>query len=293
MIFANNDSHPHGGMMKKIGILHPGQMGISVAVSIRNSGHEVYWASERRSQQTRERAESHDLLDIGTLSALCQACEMIVSVCPPHAAEDVANSVIAQGFRGIFVEANAIAPEKTIRIGRVVTEAGIAYVDGGIIGGPAWKAGTTRLYLSGESAREVAAAISGGALGVCVNGDEIGDASALKMVYAAYTKGTTALLCGIMAVAEALGVREDLEGEWVKWEGDFAEQTRNRVRRVTAKAWRFEGEMEEIASTFGAAGLPEGFHQAAATIYHRMAGFKDAQSLPLLEDVLTVLKDEK
>ena len=207
--------------MKKIGVLHPGLMGISVAVSIQNSGHEVYWASEGRSQQTRERAEQYDLHDAGTLAALCQTCDMIVSVCPPHAAEQVADDVIAQGFQGVFVEANAIAPERAIRIGRAMAEAGITCVDGGIIGGPAWEAGTTRLYLSGAMAEEVAAQISGGALGVCVNGDAIGDASALKMVYAAYTKGTTALLCGIMAVAEELGVREDLEAEWATWDGRF------------------------------------------------------------------------
>lgn len=278
--------------MKKIGILHPGQMGISVAVSIRNSGHEIYWASEGRSEQTKERADSHDLSDIGTLAALCQTCEMIVSVCPPHAAEQLAGDVLAQGFQGVFVEANAISPQRAIRIGRAMDEVGVTCVDGGIIGGPAWEAGNTRLYLSGKMAGEVAAEISGGALGVCVNGEAIGDASALKMVYAAYTKGTTALLCGIMAVAEELGVREDLEAEWATWDGNFAEQTRNRVRRVTAKAWRFEGEMEEIAATFGAAGLPEGFHQAAATIYHLMAGFKDAPETPSLEDVLAALRED-
>ena len=277
--------------MKKIGILHPGQMGISVAVSIRNSGQKICWASEGRSEQTRARADSHDLSDVGTLAALCQTCEMIVSVCPPHAAEQLADDVLAQGFQGVFVEANAISPQRAIRIGQAMDEAGVTCVDGGIIGGPAWEAGNTRLYLSGEKAGEVAAEISGGALGVSVNGEAIGDASALKMVYAAYTKGTTALLCGIMAVAEELGVREDLEAEWATWDGDFAEQTRNRVRRVTAKAWRFEGEMEEIAATFGAAGLPAGFHQAAATVYHRLAGFKDAESTPSLEDVLDALRE--
>ena len=120
-------------------------------------------------------------------------------------------------------------------------------------------------------------------------GEEIGKASALKMCYAAYTKGTTALLCAILAAAEKLGVREELQHQWSRGGSDFAEQATERVRRVTAKAWRFAGEMEEISSTFSEAGMPGRFHAAAATIYRRIADFKDAPSTPSLENVLTAL----
>jgi hypothetical protein len=110
------------------------------------------------------------------------------------------------------------------------------------------------------------------------------------MCYAAWTKGSTALLCAIIAAADAYGVWPELQAQWERdWPG-FPGQTIGRARRVTAKAWRFTGEMDEIASTFREAGLPGEFHAAAAEVYRQMAGFKDAPALPSLEDVLEALK---
>ena len=273
----------------KVGILHPGQMGISVAASIQNSGHTVYWASEGRSRATHERAAKFGLSDTGTLAALCETCTVIVSVCPPHVAEEIAEQVLGRAFRGLYLDANAISPQRAMRIEQAMQNAGVTFVDGGIIGGPAWEAGKTRLYLSGKAAENVAACFSGGALQALVIGESVGKACALKMCYAAYTKGTTALLCGVLAAAEEVGVREELEQEWSRDEVGFAEEARERVRRVTARAWRFEGEMAEIADTFREAGLPGGFHAAAGEIYHRLAEFKDAAASPSLEEVLATL----
>lgn len=276
-------------MTETIGILHPGEMGVSIAAAAQNSGHTVYWASEGRSPQTQARAGKVGLRDAGSLAALCAACSVIVSVCPPDAAEALAESVLAQGFKGLYVDANAIAPQRAQRIGQAMSTAGALFVDGGIIGGPAWKAGTTWLHLSGEDAPRAAACFSAGPLEIRIVGEEIGKASALKMCYAAYTKGTTALLSAILAASEALSVREALEQQWSHDGADFAGQTRQRVRRVTAKAWRFAGEMDEIAATFREAGLPGAFHEAAAEVYRRMAGFKDAPETPSLEEVLAAL----
>ena len=100
------------------------------------------------------------------------------------------------------------------------------------------------------------------------------------MCFAAYTKGTTALLCAILATAEHLGVREALEQQWTHDDTNFAAETNKRVRQVTAKAWRFAGEMEEIAATFRHAGLPGDFHAGAADVYRRLAQFKDAATTP-------------
>ena len=274
---------------QKVGILHPGEMGISVAASIQASGHTVYWASDGRSRETHKRAAKFGLQDIRTLAALCETCTVIVSVCPPHAAEQIADTVLGYSFAGLYLDANAVSPQRVIHIGQAMRDAGVTFVDGGIIGGPAWEKGRTRLYLSGEAAEEAAACFSGGALQAIVIGQAIGKASALKMCYAAYTKGTTALLCGILATAEGLGIRGELEEEWSRDGSGFDKEARERVRRVTAKAWRFEGEMEEIAETFRAAGLPGEFHTAAASIYQRLAGFKDAASLPTLDQVLLAL----
>jgi 3-hydroxyisobutyrate dehydrogenase-like beta-hydroxyacid dehydrogenase len=275
--------------MTNLGILHPGQMGISVAASAKNSGCEVYWVSANRSDRTQARALEHGLEDAQTIENLCQTCKVIVSVCPPHAAEEVALQVLAAGFQGLYVDANAIAPQRALHLGKMLEADGIAFVDGGIIGGPAWEPNRTWLYLAGPRRQEVAEYFSAGPLETSLIGDEIGKASALKMCYAAYTKGSTALLCGILATAEELGVRADLEAQWSRGGSDFASQAQNRVRRVTAKAWRFEGEMREIAATLASASIPGGFHIAAAEIYRRMADFKDAPETPELEAVLKAL----
>jgi len=272
-----------------IGILHPGDMGISIAASAVNNGHTVYWVSEGRSEASRARAEKHGLQDAGTLAALCAQCDIILSVCPPHAAEDVARQVLNQNFKGLYLDANAINPQKAIRIGELLSKTGATLIDGGIIGGPAWKPNSTFLYLSGSNAQTIADCFAKGPLETRILSDKLGDASALKMCYAAYTKGTTALLCAVLGAAEQLGVREALYSQWAQENAASVEQNNQRVRTVTAKAWRFAGEMEEIAATFASAEIPDGFHLAAEEIYSRMAGFKDAGETPALEEVLGTL----
>lgn len=275
--------------MSKIGILHPGEMGISVAASAIHNGHDMYWVSSARSDMTRARAAQHQLIELDSLAQLCNSCEIILSICPPHAATEVAEVVIEADFKGLYLDANAISPQRAIRIGQRMEANHISFVDGGIIGGPAWGAKETWLYLSGERAGEIASCFQTGPLEIKVIGNEIGKASALKMCYAAYTKGTTALLSAIVAGAESFDVREELYEQWNRDEQEFSEQVNQKVRRVTAKAWRFEGEMEEIAATLRSAGLPDGFHLAAAEVYRRMASFKDLNKIPSIEDVIQTL----
>lgn len=276
---------------RKIGILHPGAMGISVAASAVNSGYPVYWASEGRSEASRVRAAEHSLQDVGTLERLCATCNVILSVCPPHAAQQVADQVLETGFRGLYLDANAISPFKAKRLGELMQADGVFFVDGGIIGGPAWKPGTTWLYLSGEHAPDIAECFKAGPLETEIIGEEIGKASALKMCYAALTKGTTALLCAVMGAAETLDVRSELYRQWTRDDATWAERNEKRVIGSTEKAWRFEGEMHEIADTFELAGIPDGFHLAAAEIYERLAPLKDIAH-PTLTQVLAALTHE-
>jgi 3-hydroxyisobutyrate dehydrogenase-like beta-hydroxyacid dehydrogenase len=273
--------------MTRIGLIHPGAMGASVGAAARSNQHTVFWASQGRSKDTAARARRADLEDAGSVAELVHSSEIILSVCPPHAAADIAREVIEHGFSGLYVDCNAISPERTRAIQQLVEGGGAAYVDGGIIGGPAWtqEAGT-HLYLSGPRAEEVAACFAGSPLRAPAISDRIGAASALKMGYAAYTKGTTALLTAILGMVEKEGVRADLARQWGD---DFTAQTVRRVCTTTAKAWRFEGEMYEIADTFRGAGLPGGFHQAAAEVYKRLAGFKDHTEPPAIEAVLEAL----
>ena len=279
-------------MTERIGILHPGEMGISIAASAQNSGCAVYWASEGRREPTLRRAAEFRLHDAETLAGLCRQCRIVISVCPPHAAESLANDVAATGFAGIYVDANAIAPQRTIKIGEMLSGAGISFVDGGIIGAPAWKPGTC-MYLSGAHASEVTNCFKAGPLDIRIIGTSIGKASALKMCYAANTKGTVALLAAILATAETLGVRTELFERWRDEDAAFPGQVKKRVQANATKAWRFVAEMEEISKTFSEAGLPGGFHAAAADVYQRLARFKDSKTPPTPEDILIALMEVK
>jgi len=265
-------------------------MGVSIAASALNSGCDVYWVSEGRSSATRERAARFGLREARTLEELISHCAVVVSVCPPHAAESLAHDVVEVGFAGLFVEANAIAPDRTMSISAAMTKHGVDVVDGGIIGMPAWSPHATCLYLSGPRADEATTYFSAGPLDTQVLGADIGKASALKMCYAANTKGTVALLAAILATAEGLGVRDALFDRWRSEDATLPDRTVKRIQQSAPKAWRFVGEMEEISHTFNLAGTPGEFHMGAAAIYERLAMFKDTQQPPTLEDILHALR---
>jgi 3-hydroxyisobutyrate dehydrogenase-like beta-hydroxyacid dehydrogenase len=233
-----------------IAVLHPGEMGSAVAAAL---GHDVTWVGDGRSETTAERARAANMTPGNPLDA-----DVILSICPPHAALGVARSV--SGFTGIYVDANAISPARSREVRALVPHA--AFVDGGIIGGPpAPGAASTRLYLTGERAPEVAARFED----TIVDARLAPDASALKMAYAAWTKGSAALLLAAHQLAEAYGVGDALDAEW----DDLGLHARLESAQAAkaAKGWRWIAEMEEIADTFAAKDLPDGFHRAAAEVY--------------------------
>jgi 3-hydroxyisobutyrate dehydrogenase-like beta-hydroxyacid dehydrogenase len=253
-----------------IGVLHPGEMGAAVGRALADSGHTVLWASRGRGPQTAGRAAAAGFTDAGTVADLAAKSDVVLSVCPPHAALDVARSMPA--LQGIYLDANAIAPASAARVAAAVRATGARYVDGGIIGPPPDQAGSTRLYLSGadEAATRALAGLFGGTrLEPRVTGGDEYSASAVKMAYAAWTKGSAALLLAVRALAEAQGVTGDLLAEWQLSQPGLADQADRAGRSAAAKGWRWEAEMREIAATMAAASLPEGFHAAAASMYAR------------------------
>jgi 3-hydroxyisobutyrate dehydrogenase-like beta-hydroxyacid dehydrogenase len=272
---------------QRVGILHPGEMGSAVAAAIRNSGHEVWWASESRSHLTRARAESAGLTDAGTLANLCQTCPVIVSVCPPEFAQNMADQVLAHGFRGTYLDANAISPAHKQQIAARMQARGIQFVDGGIIGLPPKARGQTWLYLSGEHADQAACCFTAGPMECEVIGSEAGKASALKMCFAAQSKGSIALLIAVMGAADHTGVLDDLRRQWTRMSPALPSE--GHILRAAPKAWRWAPEMQEIATTFDAAGMPAEFHQAAAEIFQKLREFKNADGTSI-EDVLNKLR---
>jgi 3-hydroxyisobutyrate dehydrogenase-like beta-hydroxyacid dehydrogenase len=254
-------------MDRAIGLLHPGEMGAAFGGRLIEAGERVRWVSAERSAATAARAAAAGLDDVGSIQRLVTSCDMIISVCPPHAALEVAREVAVAGFAGCYVDANAISPTTARQVELIVQAGGARFVDGGIIGPPPVRAGATRVYLSGSDAPEVCERVASPAVEVHIVSDRSGSASALKLTYAAWTKGSAALLLAIRAAAVATDVEGPLLEEWQRSMPGLVDRSIGAARSGSSKGWRWIGEMDEIASMFGALGLPEGFHRAAAAVY--------------------------
>ncbi len=251
-----------------VGLLHPGAMGAAVGTLLTGSGRTVLWASEGRSPASATRAERAGLHDAGTATALAARSDLVLSICPPHGALDTARAV--GPFTGVYVDANAVSPGTADEIRAVVQGAGARYVDGGIIGGPPDGTGSaTRLYLSGADAAAVAEVFADAGLETLVLDGEATAASALKMAYAGWTKGTAALLLAMREAARAHGVEDALVREWEHSIPSLPDRSAQAARAADEKGWRWVAEMREIAATLAAADLPAGFHEAAAQVFER------------------------
>jgi hypothetical protein len=281
-----------------IGLLHPGEMGAAVAACLTGRGDQVLWVPAGRGPATRARAAAAGLTAAAGPDAAGQAADLarragiILSICPPHAALPTARAVAAAGFTGVYVDANAISPGTAEQVRVIAGAAGARYVDGGIIGlppprvaGEAASPGGTRLYLAagpeggdgGGPAAQVAALFEGTPLTPeILRNENRTAASALKMAYASWTKGSAALLLAARALARAEGVEDSLLAEWSLSQPGLAGRSLGAARSAAAKGWRWVGEMEEIAASMTADGLPGGFHQAAAEVFRRSSHAAEA-----------------
>jgi 3-hydroxyisobutyrate dehydrogenase-like beta-hydroxyacid dehydrogenase len=243
-------------------------MGAAVGGCLVSVGHEVLWDPAGRSRATTGRALAAELTGV-KFDRLIANSSVILSICPPHAALDVAHQVAAAGYTGCYVDANAVSVATAQQVAAVVTAAGASYVDGGIIGQPPESAGHTRFYLSGPHASEVRSLFSRSPLDARIAEGPLYAASTVKMAYAAWTKGSSALLLAARALARAGGVERTLLAEWQLSQPNLTAQSERSATAAAAKGWRWIGEMEEIAASMNAAGLPDGFHEAAAEVFDR------------------------
>ncbi|MBI4290042.1 MAG: NAD(P)-dependent oxidoreductase [Betaproteobacteria bacterium] len=263
-------------------------MGAAVGGCLVGRGHRVVSPCAERSAETRSRAAAAGIEDVGTLAKALQAAEIVLSVCPPHGAMELAREVAGRNFRGIYVDGNAVSPDSARAIGRVVEAGGASFIDGGIVGPPPGNGVRVWLYLCGARAGDIAECFTGSDVVAEVLGAHLGAASALKMCFAAWSKGSTALLGAIRSLAQHEGVDAALLAEWAHSAPDLPKRSQN-IATSAYKAWRYVGEMEEIAASFAAAGLPDGFHLAAAEIYRRLEGFKSATKPPAISEVTAAL----
>jgi len=275
-----------------VGLLNPGEMGAAVAQCLTGRGITVLWASDGRSDRTAERAKAAGLDDVGTAREIAAQASVILSVCPPHAALDVAWAV--HGFTGVYVDANAVAPGTARQVGELIAAGGGRYVDGGIIGSPPVGPGASRLYLSGEddaAVHTVHDLFARTALEPRIVTGAANAASAVKMAYAAWTKGSSALLLAARALARAEGVEDALLAEWAQSQPQLISQVERSAGAAVTKGWRWVGEMEEIAQTMASSGLPDGFHEAAAEIFRRSPRLGDQGAGPSGRTAVTTVLD--
>jgi 3-hydroxyisobutyrate dehydrogenase-like beta-hydroxyacid dehydrogenase len=249
--------------MMRIGLLHPGEMGAAFGAALRARGHDVLWVQQGRSTATAERARKAELKAVSSIGELAAEAELVLSICPPHAALDVAHELA--GFDGIYVDTNAIAPETALEVQELFGR----FVDGSIIGSPPLEGPTATLYLAGAEADTVAGLFAPTNVRTRVIAEQPGAASALKMVYAAWTKGSAALLLAVQQAATAAGVDAELLAEWQHSQPQLPDQLLHAQRAAMSKGWRWVGEMQEIADFFASVGEPEGFHRAAAEVYRK------------------------
>jgi Domain of unknown function (DUF1932) len=255
-------------------------MGAALGAALKPVAGAVIWAAAGRSNTTSKRAELADLVGVPDLPALAARSDVIVSICPPHAAVEVAVQVAAalgdRPDRPLYVDANAVSPDTVRRIGEILGAEHV--VDGAVIGPPAWERGHTVLLLAGAGAGEVAGLFTGSPFEATVLGPELGAASALKACYAMQSKAMPAVWLAVDAAAHAYGVADAL-GDLLARDGvDLAGVLDKLSAQAGPKAWRWVGEMEEAGDTVAGVGVPDGFSRAAAEMYRRMAQDHQADS---------------
>ncbi|GAA3997304.1 MULTISPECIES: NAD(P)-dependent oxidoreductase [Streptomyces] len=274
-----------------VGIVHPGAMGAQVAAQVRAAGSRVWWLPQGRSAETRRRAAELGLLPAGSMAELTAECTLLLSVCPPAAALDVARQTAAAGFEGVYVDANAVSPRRMAQIAEALHGTGATLVDGGITGPPPREAGTTRLYLSGDDTvvSGVRALFDATLLTPVVLAGPVGRASALKLAFAAYNKISYALAAEACALAEDHGVLDDLLDVAAHLLPDTPLARPEQLASAGPRAWRWEPEMREIAEAWRGSGLTGSFADAAADTFERWHAHKDDRSVTsgqLLADLI-------
>jgi 3-hydroxyisobutyrate dehydrogenase-like beta-hydroxyacid dehydrogenase len=260
--------------IENIGVMSPGDMGQAVALQLKQKGFNVCTALDKRSTRSKTLAQQAGLTDVGSIGKLIETCEVILSIMNPGAALDFA-SEFAQALgvtqrKPLFVDCNAIAPGTLQAINAKITAAGGRCLDAGIIGPPPRGNAKIWLYVSGAEARELEQ-LATSQITVRVLSDRLGDASAIKMCYAAMNKGMIAMILELLIAARRLGVDAALEAQLKETHSDVYDRIIGALPVMPSKAYRWVPEMLQIAQTFEAAGMTPRMFQGAADMYEFIA----------------------
>ena len=260
--------------IKTVAILSPGDMGHAVGRALSENGLDVITCLQGRSRRTRELASKAHIGDVPTLEYLVSNADLVLSILVPSEAVSVARQVAvaleATGSDTPFADCNAVSPQSAGVMNAVISSAGGRYIDASIIGGPPREGYAPNFYVSGVHSG-LMADLDGKGINVVPLGDTLWRASGIKMCYAALTKGTSALHIALLAAAEAMGLSEELRAEFQHSQPDALARMEGQLPSLPAKAFRWIGEMDEVASTFDHVGVTPYFHQGAAEIYRLLS----------------------
>lgn len=261
-----------------IGLLAPGEMGHAVAAILQRGGLRVITNLSGRSEQTASRARKAQIEAVADDAALARESDIFLSIAPPGEAMSIARRIVAAASRRstrlIYVDCNAVSPDTAREIGAILAPAGFAYVDAGIIGPPPREGESrTRIYASGPEAAAFARLREQG-LDIRVVDGGIGAASAVKMCYAALTKGLMAIASQAFASASRLGVAEALRAELATSRAWVLDEADKGLPKVPPKAYRWIAEMEEIGATFASAGFSPDLFEAVADVYRQVGAME-------------------
>jgi 3-hydroxyisobutyrate dehydrogenase-like beta-hydroxyacid dehydrogenase len=259
-------------MNPTVAVVAQGAMGAGVGARLVENGLHVVTSLAGRSEASARRAKAAGMVAVSDQE--CAQADFFLSICPPSEALALANKMAAliapSNKKPVYVDCNAVSPPSKVAIGNVIMKAGSPFVDVGIIGLPPKAGYSPFLHASGPDAEKFGALNE---FGIKVNVIEgpIGAASALKMSYAGITKGTTALGSMMMLAATRAGVADKLRIELDRSHPAFVANFQRAVPDMFDKAYRFVGEMQEIADFVGEDKQARQMYQAIADFYTRIA----------------------
>lgn len=260
--------------IETVGILSPGDMGHAIGAVLHQQHLRVLTNLQGRSVRTVALAHAAGFSEVSDDETLVREADVLLSILPPDRALSLAQRIAAAlrttGATLLFADCNAVAPRTVHTMEKLLTGAGAGFVDVGIIGGPprADRPGP-RLYASGPRASEFAELRACG-LDIRVLGSQIGQATGLKMCYASVTKGLTALATEALVTARVLDLQDAFLTELQAL--PLFQMLERSVPGMPPKAYRWVGEMEEIALTFADVGLPPRMLEGAASLYRFIEG---------------------
>ena len=270
-------------MVNTVAIMSPGDMGHAVGQVLSESGIDVITCTDGRSQRTKNLAEVAGLRQVATLEDMVIQADLVLSIMVPSKAMSFVRE-ISPHFESsktptYFADCNAVSPQSALAMAEVINQAGGKFIDGGIIGTAPTKGDTPRFYVSGPDA-SVVMELDGRGIIVKAIGNKVGQASGIKMCYAALTKGTNTLHVALLTAASRMGLTDDLRKEFEFSQKSHLAAMEKGISRLPANAHRWIGEMEEIAATFENLGVTPNFHKGAAEIYKMLNSTPFAKESP-------------